>query len=167
MMEIDEIDAKESRYQNVLYKDRDGEMILTESSITFRYQQMIDGDGNTENTAPDIRIEWKDVIKHQVSPAKYPKSLLKILVHTMVSGTSTSTSSNNKSNSPLTFQLENREALQRIRKDITNRLHDLQRDRTTVGGDFLINGTVIIIDRLYGFIRIPEHLYYKSQYTNS
>ena len=136
-MMVDEIDANVSKYLNVLYKDGIGEMILTKSSLTFRFRHMNNSTVNTENTAPDVVIEWKDVIKHQVSPAKYPKALLKILVNVTAPVTSaTNISSNqNKSNSSLTFQLENREVLEQIRKDVTNRLQKQQRDLAKLGGE--------------------------------
>ena len=144
-MEVDEIDDATSKYLNVLHKERVGELTLTESAATFRFQP-VNGNVNSENTAPEIRIEWKDVIKHQVSPAKYPKALLKILVNVAAPATSTGTApasltnNPNKSTSSLTFQLVNRDVLEQIRRDVTNRLHKHHRHLAAAGGGDSTNG---------------------------
>jgi transcription initiation factor TFIIH subunit 1 len=115
-----------SHYLNVLHKERLGDLTLSSSKMTFEFKKVDGNNNNLENTAPNIEVEWKDVSKHQVSPAKYPKPLLKVLL-TVVS--TQSNSNNNKSNSSLTFQMQNRDVLEQIRKDITNRLQ--HRDQIT------------------------------------
>jgi transcription initiation factor TFIIH subunit 1 len=113
-----------SQYTNVLHKADVGDLILSTSKMVFQSKSK-NGSKQSENTAPSLDIEWKDIVKHQVSPAKYPKPLLKVLFTTAYTG------SNNVNNSNLsvTFQMENREFLEKIRKDITNRIH--HRDRIT------------------------------------
>jgi transcription initiation factor TFIIH subunit 1 len=101
-----------SRYKNVLNKDRLGDLVLSSSTLVFNPRNS--KDLQIENTLPSIEILWKDVIKHQVSPAKYPKPLLKILLSTA--------SIDNNSPSSITFQMADRDDLEIIRKDVTNRI---------------------------------------------
>jgi transcription initiation factor TFIIH subunit 1 len=129
-----------SHYINVLHKERLGDLKLSPSKLTFQIKNISNGNGNgshsdVENAVPNIEIEWKDVMKHQVSPAKYPKPLLKILLTVSLQHTVNS----NKPNNSLTFQMQNREELEQIRKDITNRLH--HRDHVTSAST--INSNII------------------------
>jgi transcription initiation factor TFIIH subunit 1 len=95
-----------SRYNNVVHKDTLGYLQLSTSKLVFNVQ--------IENNLPSIEILWKDVIKHQVSPVKYPKALLKILLST--------TSIGSTDQSSITFQMADRVDLEKIRKDVTNRI---------------------------------------------
>lgn len=108
-----------SHYSNVIYKKFVGDLKVSTANIVFLSRQE---SGNSEN-ATSIAIEWKDVVKHQVSPEHYPKALLKVILAPNRSNISSSL--NNKLNLSVTFQMEDREELERIRKDITYRLQRL------------------------------------------
>jgi transcription initiation factor TFIIH subunit 1 len=104
-----EMDGDTTQYWKVIFKKREGSLILTAKQLT--YQSLHNHD--SEN-AVSLEIDWKDVVKHQVSPESYPKALLKIILVTKNSSSSSLTS--------LTFQMADRTDLERIRKDITYRL---------------------------------------------
>ena len=80
-------------YGSVQYKKTEGSLVLSPESLSFQ--------------PTGLAIAWKDVAKHQVSPAAHSKALLKLLLN------------DGKS---LTFRLPNRQELERIRKDISARL---------------------------------------------
>jgi transcription initiation factor TFIIH subunit 1 len=103
-----------SEYSNVIYKKRVGDLTVSPTNMVFRSRRE---SGNAEN-ATTMSIEWKDVVKHQVSPANYPKALLKVIL----APNQNSSVNTNKANVSTTFQMEDREELERIRKDVTYRL---------------------------------------------
>lgn len=102
--------VSDSMYSPVYHKNREGSISLTIEKLVFRSSQASSGMGNL------VEITWSTVIKHQVSPANYPKPLLKVVIP-------------GKNH---TFQMINRQELERVRKDITNRLRsnrtNLERD---------------------------------------
>ncbi|ACI65551.1 predicted protein [Phaeodactylum tricornutum CCAP 1055/1] len=95
MREAMDVDSVETSYTPVRYKKQSGSLQLSTSSLTFL------GEGSSKV------VKWMHIAKHQVSPASYPKPLLKIVLS---SGTN------------LTFQLPDRSALDQIRLDVTRRL---------------------------------------------
>jgi transcription initiation factor TFIIH subunit 1 len=94
-----------STYQNVLWK-QGGKNLSCELCLNSHELQFM-----------DTIVPWHSVAKHQVSPASYPKPLLKLVLVSVLNG------SNN-----VTFQLASRESLEAIRKDITVRLQLFHKD---------------------------------------
>ena len=90
-------------FDQVKWKKKSGRVELEEEGgISFRSSSETTGaDGSSSAT---LRIPWSRISKHQVSPASYPKALLKI---NLVDGSNT------------TFQLPDRAALESIRSGIT------------------------------------------------
>jgi transcription initiation factor TFIIH subunit 1 len=84
-------------YLSVRHKQTEGTITLSDEEITFR-----------SSSADALEIPWLSIAKHQVSPASHPKALLKLVL---------------KSGSSLTFSLVDRSELERLRKDVTQRLH--------------------------------------------
>jgi transcription initiation factor TFIIH subunit 1 len=103
-----EIDPREDRcaYEKVLYKKQEGELIVSADGISFL--------SNAADQPPLVHIAWASVVKHQVSPASYPKALLKVIVQRQ--GTAVN----------LTFQFPDRSHLDRARQDIAHRLSRLR-----------------------------------------
>jgi transcription initiation factor TFIIH subunit 1 len=103
-MDIDPPNTNDTVYDQVIYRKQLGSLTLSATKISFQST-----DTNTNNSNKDVQksIEWMFVSKHQVSPASYPKSLLKF---------------NLTDGMNVTFQLPNRSDLDRIRKDVTSRL---------------------------------------------
>ncbi|KAL7581028.1 hypothetical protein ACA910_005834 [Epithemia clementina (nom. ined.)] len=89
-------------FDQVRWKKQLGNIGLEDSGITFR--ATTPGDGAVDSSLPTINIPWSRIAKHQVSPANYPKPLLKI---NLTDGSNT------------TFQLPERSALEKIRLSIT------------------------------------------------
>jgi len=87
----------ESVFDQVRHKKREGSLYIKSNGIAFLPK------GSDETT---FHIPWPSVVKHQVSPASYPKALLKILL---------------QGQSPLTFQFGDRTVLDRARQDVSIR----------------------------------------------
>jgi transcription initiation factor TFIIH subunit 1 len=104
-----------TQYSNVVYKKVVGDLIVSPSNMVFRPRHQ---NGSSEYSE-GVEIDWKDAIKHQVSPANFPKALLKVL---LVPNATVSSSKKSKSDSSVTFQMDDRDDLERIRKDISVRL---------------------------------------------
>jgi len=141
-MDIDRDESSStSSYEQVLYKKKEGRLELTPSGLSFFLRgagsadhsgENNNGGGNNNNNGGPpsssflvVNIPWTNVQKHQVSPATYPKSLLKLILldsNAAAATTATTTTTTATSTSTTTFQLPNRDELERIRKDITNRL---------------------------------------------
>lgn len=85
-------------YPHVKQKQNEGSLILSD---TLSFQP-------AANAAPSNSIAWASIAKHQVSPASHSKALLKIIL---------------KDGKSVTFRFENRQELERIRKDISARLN--------------------------------------------
>lgn len=96
-MEIDTQHDSSSTYRPVVFKKTEGSLVLTGEHFAFH---------PSSNGSASL-LPYQLVAKHQVSPASYPKSLLKVIL---------------KDGKSLTFQLTDREVLERIRKDISTRL---------------------------------------------
>jgi len=90
-------DAGPTSYSPVFFKKTEGS--LTVSNENFVFTPKSPGSSST--------LPFQVVAKHQVSPASYPKALLKIIL---------------KDGKSLTFQVSDREVLDKIRKDIAVRL---------------------------------------------
>lgn len=101
---VDPNHQNDSSYSPVRHKKQDGSITLSDTHFCFQ----------SEHTK--LMIEWGKVVKHQISPANYPKALLKLVL-------------NNESN--LTFQMMSREELDRIRVDITQRLQQTRKNNNT------------------------------------
>ena len=80
-------------YAPVWLKKTEGRLVLTPNHLEF------------QSTDPPLTIPWTSITKHQVSPATYPKALLKLL----------------GDKHHWTFRLSNRPELERIRHEITRR----------------------------------------------
>lgn len=91
------MESETTTYEPVIHKKARGKVVLTPESLAF---YNVTGGSSTS-------VDWKTIVKHQVSPVTYEKFLLKLIV---------------KESSPLTYQLSSRDELGRIRKEITNRL---------------------------------------------
>jgi transcription initiation factor TFIIH subunit 1 len=112
-------------YEPVLHKKTSGKIVLSQGTFQFQITTPDNGDSssnnndnnnhgdNNDNAAATTMVElsWNKIAKHQVSPASHTKSLLKVV---LIEG----------AGKPLTFQLSERYELERIRKDITERLKD-------------------------------------------
>jgi len=96
-----------STYEKVIHKKAEGRLVLNDDSLIFQ---------SPATTASSIY--WINVMKHQVSPASHPKSLLKVV---LVGG------------KPQTFQLATRPELETLRKDISKRLQTFRADNK-IGG---------------------------------
>mmetsp|Transcript_24503 Transcript_24503/g.50548 ORF Transcript_24503/g.50548 Transcript_24503/m.50548 type:complete len:1009 (-) Transcript_24503:944-3970(-) len=70
-----------------------------------------------------VELSWNKVAKHQVSPANFPRSLLKIV---LVEG----------AGKALTFQLSERSELERVRKEINDRLKVFHSQHTSLMQSF-------------------------------
>jgi transcription initiation factor TFIIH subunit 1 len=86
-----------STYDSIIHKKAGGKLMLSDNGLIFH-------PSSSTTTSP---IAWNIITKHQVSPASYPKSLLKLV---LVDGRSS------------TYQFASRPELERIRKEITSRL---------------------------------------------
>ncbi|VEU33800.1 unnamed protein product [Pseudo-nitzschia multistriata] len=94
----------ESVYAPVFHKKKQGKLCLHGGGLRFETTLPDDPGG-----APMAEISWNKVAKHQVSPANFPRALLKILP---VEG----------AGKPLTFQLGDRPGLEKARNEITERI---------------------------------------------
>jgi transcription initiation factor TFIIH subunit 1 len=94
-----------STYAPTWHKGSEGKLTLTNEALIYQSN----GKSESANRGSANSTSWNKVFKHQVSPANHPKFLLKIV---LAEG----------AGKPLTFQLPSRPELERIRKDISNRL---------------------------------------------
>ena len=99
---VDPLPPSKTIYNNVVHRKIVGSLKVSDNSLVFHSDR--DGAIRGGEQAP---FSWSTISKHQVSPAKHPKALLKLL---MVDGRSN------------TFQFRERSELDRIRRDITSRL---------------------------------------------
>jgi transcription initiation factor TFIIH subunit 1 len=111
--------ATDTVYAQVSYRKQLGSLTLSATQIAFQSTE-----SPQNSTIVEKRFEWTFISKHQVSPASYPKALLKFV---LTDGTNT------------TFQLPNRSDLDRIRKDVTARLQILR--NISSGNNESTNGT--------------------------
>ncbi len=96
-------------YDPVIHKKTSGKIVLSQG--TFRFE--------IPNNNTMVDLSWNKIVKHQVSPATHPKSLLKIV---LVEG----------AGKPMTFQFSERAELEKIRKDITDRLKDFSSQHSSL-----------------------------------
>eukprot|EP00557_Chaetoceros_sp_GSL56_P003736 CAMPEP_0176496134 /NCGR_PEP_ID=MMETSP0200_2-20121128/11035_1 /TAXON_ID=947934 /ORGANISM="Chaetoceros sp., Strain GSL56" /LENGTH=876 /DNA_ID=CAMNT_0017894073 /DNA_START=120 /DNA_END=2750 /DNA_ORIENTATION=+ len=121
-------------YQNVVHKKIEGTLILNEEALTFYPSSsaagsagaggdsstaVVNGNGRQSNVDRKYRHSWMTIGKHQVSPASHPRHLLKVLLNV---APSTSSSSTTTTSSFVTFEFSTRWELERIRKDVSDRL---------------------------------------------
>jgi len=90
--------SSSSMYKGVKFGSQEGTLTLTKDDIFF--------DANNK------RYSWGDLSKHQCSPPKIAKPLLKLVLASQ--------------DKPVTFQMVNRDDLNRINKDIATRLQDFK-----------------------------------------
>jgi transcription initiation factor TFIIH subunit 1 len=88
----------EKRYSQVIFQKQSGELVLNETGLQFGTWQ----------------VSWTQLVKHQVSPASYPKALLKLVL---------------QGETNVTFQFSNRTDLEQIRKDISIHLQQRSKKR--------------------------------------
>jgi transcription initiation factor TFIIH subunit 1 len=126
-MDDDDGVANSTYYSGVRHKKTQGTLALTDEELRY--------------PASHLAVAWSDVSKHQVSPASYPKCLLKLILKSPYGGGSSggngnaephdggtaipTSSASSSSSSSLTFQMQTREDLERIRRDVTERLQAL------------------------------------------
>mmetsp|Transcript_15947 Transcript_15947/g.44116 ORF Transcript_15947/g.44116 Transcript_15947/m.44116 type:complete len:337 (+) Transcript_15947:425-1435(+) len=116
-------------YAPVLHKKKNGKLVLEHGS--FRFQTLDPASSTNGNTGSNhnasgevmVDLPWSKVSKHQVSPANFPRSLLKIV---LVEG----------AGKALTFQLWERSELERVRKEITERLRVFQTQHVSLMQSF-------------------------------
>lgn len=138
-----------SSYPNVTHKKTKGTLILTEDALTFYPSSSSSCTSGSEatTTAPameketvervppsigtgssslddkrKVRHSWMAIGKHQVSPASHPRHLLKILWKIPSVGSGSGSGSGSSSGGFATFQFSSRLELERIRKDVSDRL---------------------------------------------
>jgi transcription initiation factor TFIIH subunit 1 len=102
-------------FQPVLHKKAEGKLNLTDDGLKFlsSNNKNINNNGQDDEVVvgvTEVKVPWSQINKHQVSPASYPKSLLKIV---LLEG----------AGKPLTFQFPNRPDLEKARKEISQYLH--------------------------------------------
>lgn len=97
-----------SVYTSVIYKKQEGALVLTADGLSFESEVK-------------LYVTWHTLVKHQVSPASYPKALLKVIFK--YDGDKTTN---------ITFQLSDRDSLERIRREISQRRVNTTR---STGGD--------------------------------
>jgi transcription initiation factor TFIIH subunit 1 len=136
-------------YDSVKYKKIPGTLTLTKDDMTFSPSSSSlnseNNGGSSNNNIPSLTTTsctWSQVSKHQVSPANHPKAMLKVIL-VSADGDAANGSGNSKPlPSSLTFQFDSRQELERIRKDISDRLQsyrshnkniNLTVDTTTTG----------------------------------
>ncbi|CAB9503541.1 transcription factor IIH subunit 1 [Seminavis robusta] len=101
--------VENTTYHPVLFKKTEGSLMLTGEHFAFH---------PSSNSSPSL-LPFSVVAKHQVSPANYPKPLLKVVL---------------KDGKSLTFQLTDRQVLERIRKDVSSRLRRFHSNNGVVNG---------------------------------
>eukprot|EP00531_Pseudo-nitzschia_arenysensis_P011403 CAMPEP_0116140632 /NCGR_PEP_ID=MMETSP0329-20121206/13959_1 /TAXON_ID=697910 /ORGANISM="Pseudo-nitzschia arenysensis, Strain B593" /LENGTH=207 /DNA_ID=CAMNT_0003635775 /DNA_START=264 /DNA_END=883 /DNA_ORIENTATION=+ len=104
-------------YDPVVHKKTSGKIVLSQATLRFETANNNNNNNNNDNAMVDL--SWNKIAKHQVSPANHPKSLLKIV---LVEG----------AGKPLTFQFSERAQLEKIRKDITDRLKDFSSQHSSL-----------------------------------
>ena len=129
--------SSSSTYQNVIHKKQEGTLILNESAYTFYPIKPVgssNGNGSSNNnstTSGPMKQPWLQVVKHQVSPATHARHLLKLILQPQTMGSPLSSAATSISSSPsksrsksstAMFEFKTRDDVERIRKDITNRL---------------------------------------------
>ena len=110
-----------SSYSGILYRKNNGAIVLSEASLNFRPEAATSGQ-NITNSDGAIELPWNRIIKHQVSPASHPKSLLKVLVEAAVDVGGGGEGGVSKNNTSLTFVFPTRNELERARREITTQL---------------------------------------------
>ena len=129
---------KGSIYKGILHRKARGSLELSETGFKFCLDNKNNNGGGDSNNGASSIIEltpWNRTIKHQVSPASHPKSLLKILVSAAAAtddkngGNNNDSNGSNNNNKSFTFVFPTRNELESARKDITARLRN---NNTTV-----------------------------------
>ncbi|CAB9506955.1 expressed unknown protein [Seminavis robusta] len=92
-------DSNGAVYGGVKFKSRSGSLRLSDTHLLF------EPDNNGESTGADS-VEWEKVTKTQATPASSAKSMMKVML---------------KDGKALTFQLEERETMMELQKDINQR----------------------------------------------
>ena len=96
-----------SVYEQVRYKKQLGLLTVTPGGLAF-------ASSSSSSSPPVVVVAWSSLLKHQVSPASYPKALLKLIL---------------AEKQHLTFQFFERAQLERIRVEITQRLRRQQQQQ--------------------------------------
>ena len=111
---------------NAIHRKQSGKIELNISE--FRFESKLESkDAQANMNGEVVALPWCNIIKHQVSPASHPKSLLKI-IHSKENGKG------------LTFQVQNRTVLEKVRSEISVKLAESRRcakkrPREEVSGD--------------------------------
>ncbi|KAG7353013.1 TFIIH p62 subunit [Nitzschia inconspicua] len=116
--------SRSSSFQPVLYKKSEGTLDLNENGLKYLSSTRND----KENSDTDVSVPWQKILKHQVSPAGHPKSLMKIV---LVEG----------AGKPMTFQFSNRPDLEKARKDISQRLQYFRSQHGSLSSPTSLSGT--------------------------
>mmetsp|Transcript_22520 Transcript_22520/g.46946 ORF Transcript_22520/g.46946 Transcript_22520/m.46946 type:complete len:692 (-) Transcript_22520:396-2471(-) len=122
-------------YEQVKWKKQLGTLLLdAQHGMTFRL---------SANGATGVNIPWPRLTKHQVSPVSYPKSLLKL---------------NLSDGSNTTFQLPDRTALEKIRKEITQFLQQQRNGGSSSPGAIHTNSSTIINGKKRAFSEVAQSI---------
>jgi len=102
--------STETNYNGIVHRKSKGSLVITDRGLFFRPEN-VNSNGNNGNSNSRVVLPWNQVVKHQVSPASHPKSLLKVV-----------TNNAEKSSASLTFAFPDRNSLEDARREITSRL---------------------------------------------
>lgn len=105
----------DTTYHGIIHNKNPGSLVLT--SISLNFHPASEQQSSSANNR--IVVTWDQIAKHQVSPASHPKSLLRVvLLNSGVGGGGGGESAS----SSLAFAFPNREILEHVRRDVSNRL---------------------------------------------
>lgn len=108
-------------YTGILHRKTKGTFELTESGFSF-----CPDDSSSDDVSAITEVPWNRTIKHQVSPASHPKSLLKVVVTAGAAEIDDADSTT----SSFTFVFPTRNELESARRDITTRLSKTEKNRS-------------------------------------
>ncbi len=97
----------EVAYSGIIHRNRSGSITLSDQELVFHVFNTSDG-SSSRDAANAVIVPWQQVVKHQVSPASHPKSLLKVIA--------------TGSTKSYTFAFPDRIALENVRREISVRL---------------------------------------------
>jgi transcription initiation factor TFIIH subunit 1 len=118
-------------YYSAFFKKQPVTIILDSDSLSIKSNNHnVIPDSNTDDSGSkasssgcDVSIAWRQIVKHQVSPASHPKCLLKLILK------QNPQKNNGEEAGAITFTFETRAELEAIRRDVTQRLLSINQDR--------------------------------------
>lgn len=116
--------ASLNSYYSAYFKKQPVTIVLDSASFSFKSSNKDDTNivnssgsaskGSSNSLNGEVSIPWKQILKHQVSPASHPKCLLKLILKQQ--------QQTGEEVSAITFTFETRDELEAIRRDVTQRL---------------------------------------------